>query len=212
MDYQEIYRYLGYGKNTPDASTKKLVKECVAELTLAAAPKSIWQPFDLSASASGGLLFAGMQVESKNLARNLTGCGRIILFAATLGASVDILLQRYTRLQMSKAVVMQAVAAAMIEEYCDRVNEEIKQEFEAKGLFLRPRFSPGYGDFSLAHQPALIRILQCPKKIGLTLMDSGIMAPSKSVTAVIGVSERKEACHIKGCEVCEKTDCAYRRS
>lgn len=61
-----------------------------------------------------------------NLARNLADCGRILVFAATLGTGADYLIGKYNRLQMSKAVVMQAAAAAMIEEYCDRVCAGLK--------------------------------------------------------------------------------------
>ena len=78
------------------------------------------------------------------------------------------------------------------------------QKMESEGWYLRPRFSPGYGDFSLNHQTEIISVLQCPKKIGLTLTDSLLMAPAKSVTAVIGLSRIKQPCHRHGCEVCEK--------
>ncbi|MEI3181645.1 MAG: hypothetical protein V8S93_14055 [Lachnospiraceae bacterium] len=37
------------------------------------------------------------------------------------------------------------------------------------------------------------------------------MMPSKSVTAVIGVSRTPAACTIEGCEACGKKDCAFRR-
>lgn len=212
-NYREIYRYLGYGKNTPDNSTQKLIEGCVAELKEVANPKSIWQIFNLEIIPHDNILqFVDMTVSSRNLTKNLTGCHQVILFAATLGSQVDVLLKRYSLLQVSKAVVMQAAAAAMIEGYCDTLNGELKDEFKARGLYLRPRFSPGYGDFSLEHQSEILAILDAPKKIGLTLTDSYIMTPSKSVTAIIGVSETNTTCHASGCEVCEKTDCAYRRS
>ena len=106
---------------------------------------------------------------------------------------------------------MQAAAAAMIEAYCDGWQEELKQEFGKQGLYLRPRFSPGYGDFPLSCQLPFLRALECQKRIGLTVTDSLILAPSKSVTAVIGLSRRDEKCHKHGCDVCEKTECPFRR-
>ena len=56
-----------------------------------------------------------------------------------------------------------------------------------------------------------MRMLDCAKTIGLTMTDSYMMTPTKSVTALIGVSLTEENCHIKGCESCGKKDCAYRR-
>ena len=113
---------------------------------------------------------------------------------------------------MSKAVVLQAAAAAMLEDYCDQMNEELEKKYEEKGLYLRPRFSPGYGDFSLECQPALLGCLEAGKRIGITLTDSLLMAPSKSVTAVIGISRIPGTCGMRSCQDCEKRDCAYRRT
>ena len=87
----------------------------------------------------------------------------------------------------------------------------MREEYERKGLYLRPRFSPGYGDFPLSCQEGLLNGLQAGKRIGITLTEGSLMMPSKSVTAVIGISENKEFCTVTGCEICEKTDCAYRR-
>ena len=112
---------------------------------------------------------------------------------------------------MSDAVIYQAAAAPMVETYCDEVNERIRQEAAQSGMYCRPRFSPGYGDFPIAHQRDFSRLLDTPRKIGLTVTESCLLAPIKSVTAVIGLSETPQPCHRKGCEECGKTDCAYRR-
>ena len=92
----------------------------------------------------------------------------------------------------------------------DEVKEDVK-ELEEQELYMRPRFSPGYGDFDIQYQEPLMRMLDCAKTIGLTMTDSCMMTPTKSVTALIGASPIKERCPIAGCEACEKKDCEYRR-
>lgn len=129
----------------------------------------------------------------------------------TLGPAVDLLLKKYSVLNMSKAVVVQACAAAYLEEICDRVVDEIEREFDCRG-YLRPRFSPGYGDFSILHQKEILEMIDAPRKIGLTMTEASMLVPTKSVTAVIGISKEKTACHKSGCEDCGKTDCVYRRT
>ena len=99
----------------------------------------------------------------------------------------------------------------MIETYCDELNDAIRREAAARGLHCRPRFSPGYGDFSIEHQRDLTLLLDTPRRIGLTVTESLLLAPIKSVTAVIGLSDTADNCHRKGCEECSKTDCAFRR-
>ena len=55
-------------------------------------------------------------------------------------------------------------------------------------------------------------MLDATKCIGLTMTDGYMLTPTKSVTAVIGISNTNEDCHKNGCEECLKVDCDYRRS
>lgn len=211
INRKEIYRYLGYGRNEADETVTTLVEECLSELMKAAAPKSVTCEFPLRLLPENMIDFGCFQTCSENLYRNLQDCELVILFAATLGSETDVLIRRYNRIQMSKAVILQAAAAAMVEEYCDEVNAALKEKYKSRGFWLRPRFSPGYGDFSLETQVPVLTALEAGKRIGITLTDSLLMAPSKSVTAVIGAGRKQQCCELKGCEVCEKTDCEYRR-
>lgn len=209
---KEVRRYLGYGIQDGDDAVNGLIEECIKELTKGATFKCISRTYPLKLLPDGEIDFTVFQTRSRNLSKNLADCSRVILFAATLGIGVDVLLHKYTKLQMSKAVIMQAAAAAMIEEFCDEENQKLKIEFEAQGLYLRPRFSPGYGDFALECQRNITAVLETSKRVGIMLTDSLLMTPSKSVTAIMGVSEKPYRCEVKGCESCGKTDCAYRRN
>lgn len=210
MNVKETLRYLGYHGQEADSQVLALVEQCWKEMEGAASPKSIYREYPLEFFEEDGIDVYGFKTHSKALKKNLDGCMGVVMFAATLGAGVDMLLKRYGKLQMSKAVVIQAAAAAMLEDYCDEVNEEIRKEYEKRMRFLRPRFSPGYGDFSLDCQPDLIRCLEAGKRIGITLTDSLLMMPSKSVTALMGISEKPDRCRIQGCRDCGKKDCEYR--
>lgn len=207
---KEVLRYLGYRGQKIDDNVRRLMTECREELSEAAAPKSIWRSYPLQIR-DHEIDMTCLRTRSRSLERNLKDCEEILLFAATLGSQVDVLLARYKKLQMSKAVVMQAASAAMLESYCDEINRQLKESYLADGRYLRPRFSPGYGDFPLECQPAIAGALELSKRIGITLTDSLLMAPSKSVTAVIGISRTPQECSIQGCEVCGNQDCLYRR-
>lgn len=208
---KEAIRYLGYGKHAVDERTLALISDSFRNLEETAGRKSIYRIFDFNQTADDEFTIGTSAIQSSSLSRNLKGCRKVILFGATLGAGVDRLITRASVTDMAGAVVLQACAAALLEEYCDRCQTEIGMEMEKEGLHLRPRFSPGYGDFDIRFQAPLIQMLDCAKTIGLTMTDSYMMTPTKSVTAVIGASDTAEKCHIKGCEVCEKKDCIYRR-
>ena len=63
---------------------------------------------------------------------------------------------------------------------------KIKGESEVLKLHPTTRFSPGFGDFDIVHQRDILALLDCQKRIGLTLTDSNMLCPTKSVTAVVG--------------------------
>ncbi len=212
LDRKETLRYLGFrnGKE-PDAVLQEKIEKCGQELQNAVRPKSIVRRFALERPDEKTLRFAGLTVVSRNLSKNLANCSSVYLFGATLGVGPDRLIARAQIRKMSDALIYQAASAAMIETWCDIVNEKIRKEAADERLFTRPRYSPGYGDCPLELQRDLIRVLDAPKQIGLTLTDSLLMMPSKSVTAIVGVSDVPVICHPQGCEACAKTDCEYRR-
>ena len=173
---------------------------------------NIERPFSDEKPGTEFLSIAGMKIQSRSLCRNLRDCKSAYLMAATLGIGPDRLIARASVAKMSRAVILQAAAAAMIEAWCDEVNQKIIKEAEDQGLYCRPRFSPGYGDFSLEYQKDFAQILRIQKEIGVSLTQSLLMMPSKSVTAVIGLSPVKKECALHGCEVCSKAEeCSFSR-
>lgn len=209
---KEAVRYLGYGKATVDDKTLQMIQESFQELANISEAKCIYRIFELSFSEEEELQICNLHIKSKSLQKNLKGCEQVVLFGATIGTAVDRQIRTYELTDMARAVVMQACAAAVLEEYCDSVQEQIAQEFAKEELYLRPRFSPGYGDFSILHQKEILNMLEASKKIGLAMTEGYMLTPTKSVTALIGISRTKEPCHRKGCEECTKVDCIYRRS
>lgn len=209
---KEAIRYLGYGRHAVDEHTLALVESCFEELSQVSSERIVYRIFDLEFPENERIILGNLDIHSKNLYKNLTGCEKAVLLGATLGPKVDLLLRKYSIGDMARVVTLQACAAAMLEEYLDQWQTELEMNVQKDGYYIRPRFSPGYGDFDIAHQDMILRMLDTAKKIGLTLTNGNMLTPSKSVTAVIGLSRTKTSCHIKGCEECQKKDCAYRRS
>lgn len=209
---REAVRYLGYGGHAVDEQTLALVEDSFKELEEAAKRRIIYRIFDVTLGEAGSLAIGKMDIESRKLSKNLKDCQEALLLGATLGIDVDRLLKKYSITDMPRAVVLQASASAMLEDYLDQWQTGLRRELEAEGRFLRPRFSPGYGDFDIRHQAMILRMLHADKSIGLTMTDSFMLTPVKSVTAVIGISRKKEECPLAGCENCDKKDCIYRRN
>ena len=127
FDRREALRYMGYHGTEPDAAVAESLERCAAELQAAVQPKSISARFALSFTGENTMQIGDLTVTSANLARNLRGCTEVYLMAATLGIGADRLIARASAVRMSDAVILQAVAAAMIETCCDEVNDALRR-------------------------------------------------------------------------------------
>lgn len=205
---EEILRYAGAREVTPELSA--LLEEALAEVQGALTYRVCWQMLPVAQHGEAlDLTFA--KTRSETLCHHLHGCDRIVLFGATVGIGPDRLIARYGKTAPAKALLMQAIGAERIEALCNAFSQKVKNDAAAEGLLTTSRFSPGYGDLTLELQRDIFRSLNCSAKIGLTLNDSLLMSPSKSVTAIIGIGNscRNTAAN---CGSCTKTDCIHRRS
>lgn len=170
----------------PDEALETLFEACLEECEPLLTYKVCFREF--SVIKNGDVLDLGFaKTKSKNLALNLKDCGKIVLFAATVGHGIDRLIKKQELLSPAKAVCLQAIGSERVESLCDFFNNELKKEYEKKGFSLKPRFSPGYGDLSLELQRKIIPELDCTKLLGISLGENLMMSPSKSVTAIIGI-------------------------
>lgn len=193
INRKEILRYAGCAE--ADDATAALMEDCLGEAADALVYKVCYR--ELPVTVSGKTCdFGTFSFSSGNLAGNLSGCDRVILFAATVGVGIDRLIHKYSRIAPSRALMMQAIGAERIEALCDLFCSDIENfcsDIEKEmGASLRPRFSPGYGDLPLSVQKDIITLLDTPKRIGLSLNDSLLMSPTKSVTAFAGITNTTE--------------------
>lgn len=166
IDRREILRYAGVRGDAPELEA--ILDVCIKESEDKLTYKVCYGEFSVSFFDS---------VDSKDLKKHLEGCNKVILFAATVGIGIDRLIARYASASPTKSLLFQAIGAERIEALCDEFNSD----------FVGSRFSPGYGDLPLEFQREIFKVLDCPKRIGLTLNESMLMSPTKSVTAIIGV-------------------------
>ncbi len=205
---KEVLRMLGYGGAGANERLSRLIRALTDELSARAKPKSAFGLWKVNIEPPM-VLVGDMRICSASLAEHLMGASHAALLAATLGAQADALVRRYSMADMEKAAVINAVCAAMIEAYCDDIVSEIAKSDAIAGLCAAPRFSPGYGDFAIECQADILSVLNAGKRIGLTQTGGMMLAPTKSVVAVIGFGrDVKKTAH--KCAGCDNADCEYR--
>ena len=138
---------------------------------------------EVPVSLENGIVdFGFCRIENENLYKNMSGCSSAVIFAATAGVGTDRLIMRCSALSAVEGMVCDCIASSAIEVWCDEVNASAVGERASK-----PRFSPGYGGVSLSYQADILSFLDAQRKLGITLNDSMMMTPKKSVTAFIGI-------------------------
>ena len=190
INVREIWRYAGV-KGTPDGHLQELLDTVIA---------------DLKGKLSYRVCYRKMQElpfgkESKDLAKSLKGCKQVIVFAATIGLELDRYIAKFQHISATRALLAQAYGAERIEALCNAFCKEMAG--------CTKRFSPGYGDLPLETQKDIFALLDCGKHIGVSLNESLLMMPSKSVTAIFGIGSAATAPEHK-CENCD-ANCDYRR-
>ena len=176
IDKRQVCRYLKLYGRAPGEALEARIDAMLEAAEGAMRPARVWCRFD---DVFGG-------ADSASLAKHLAGCHAVYLVCGTIGAAFDALQRKTAALSPSDAFILQAIGAAAIEAWMDETEGEIRRELE-DGEALVPRYSPGYGDYPLAEQRRLLSLLDASRRIGVSLTDSLLMVPSKSVSAVIGV-------------------------
>lgn len=178
LNERELFIRLGHCP----AESVDILSTCIAEFEKAVSYRFCYMPAVINVTDDKKLNLGFGEIKSDSLSRNLNGCSKAYVFAATLGIEVDRHLRKLSIVSPAKQFVTDAVASSAVEALCDYAEAYICGDLPHK-----PRFSPGYGDLPLNIQPRLLQFLNAEKQLGITLTDALLMMPSKSVTAIVGV-------------------------
>ena len=147
-----------------------------------------------------------------DLTRHLQGCDEVLLLAATLGAEVDKLLRRMELTDIALAAAADALASVLLEQVCDELENEIRAQIEAQGVFMTGRYAPGYGDCPLELNDALCLAADTVRGCGLAVTPQHLLTPRKSTTAILGIADHPVTGTRAGCATCHlKETCSFRK-
>ena len=210
LNVSEALRYLGV-RGAPDPALLSQLSAAADRLARAAPPRWVWRAFPLVHGPEGpALVGADLALPGKMAARMLEGCAQAAVLICTLGAAFEALLRAEQARGMARAALLDACGSAWVEAGCDEAQAEISARFP--GLHPTDRFSPGYGDLPLSLQRDICGSLDAPRRLGVQVTDSLLLNPSKTVTAVIGLSDRPQPARIRGCGFCPMAEsCPVRK-
>ena len=207
----DALRYIGIPKGKADEQIVDQIKLGFETLQKYIMPKIAYQRVEVKLGGDTvSLCGTSCEVSSKSLNQLFRHSKECVLIAATLGLEVDRQISRYQKLDMLDAMILDSCASVLIDKLCDDAEQEIIQTLK-ENEYLTMRFSPGYGDVPLELSGEILDILSAQRRIGLTLTKTHMLLPTKSITALIGISNQKEN-RQKSCGHCNLVKhCNYRR-
>ena len=204
----ETLQYLGWlGSPIPDELEEE-ISRCEKRILETARPRAVWRLFNLL--PDGSLAGTQFRPEGRDVPALLEDCSQAVLMAVTLGSETERLLLSAQARSMGDAVILDAAAGAAVENVCDNLCRDLEVRFAPR--YLTDRFSPGYGDFPFSQQRAFFDLLDITRRIGVSLTESGLMLPQKSVTALLGIADTPQEHRHRGCASCRLFEtCAFRK-
>jgi len=141
--------------------------------------------------------------------RHMDKAGLIAVFACTAGPGISKLASEYNKKGHTvHAYIADSLGSIVVERAMDMIQEQLKSSMEEQGLKITNRYSPGYCGWELKEQAILFGLL--PEHFcGISLTDSMLMKPIKSVSGIIGIG--KEVLYDQyTCNYCKDVNCLYR--
>ena len=198
IDLGEIKRYLKYDSETLDKVTEKNIKRALEIVAKMADFKYLYRKYSIVVTDKQvDIKDANLIFESISLANHLKKCDEAVLFIATLGLTLDKEIERLEVIDLALAYAVNAVAVAYLEEAIDETLVDIDTSKNQTS-----RYSIGYGDLELKYQNDLINILDASKQIGVYALETHLMVPAKTVSAIVGLSFEMVNSDLKKCDNC----------
>jgi hypothetical protein len=185
----QVYTRMGFKPRRAEipVSMRNLVEEVLQLGRELVRPRAIFRRCAIIRADQDGIeLEAGLRITSLKVRHRMEGCPLLYLTAVTLGPDLD---QRVAELSsggdVTRAFLLNAYGAEAAEALMESLDAHIAQLESQRGFSTTKRYSPGYGDWRITAQKELLEQLEADR-IGIRLMDSFLMIPEKSVSAIIG--------------------------
>lgn len=208
IDKGDIFLGMGYRNNMPEQDILLSVDRVYNEISRICDPQYIYEIYDGSVCDKVSVYIGHKRFRpGKIITHYLYGMERCCVFAATAGATYD----KYKKQLRDKGEILEEFIAdsigSVIAEVCvTNIADEIAMNINDG--FTYP-YSPGYCGWKLTEQQLLFSLLP-DNPCGITLTDSCLMVPIKSVSGIMGIGRNIER-KAYSCNICENKNCYKRK-
>ena len=141
----------------------------------------------------------------------LNNIDSVVVFACTVSAGLNKKLHEYSNPeQMTEAYIADIAGTIIIEKSLELIYQELQIQTQKSDLNITNTISPGNCGWAVEEQKKLFSLLP-DNCLGISLNDSGMMNPVKSLSGIVGVGKKVKFIHTD-CEQCSSKNCLYRKS
>ncbi len=158
------------------------------------------------------LLVNGNQLRVRaKIFHELKGSEKVAAFLCTAGSKIgEVSRELMQKGNLLEGYIYDTIGSVTVEKAMDRIQESFRAEMKAMGYGITNRYSPGYCGWETAGQFELFRLF--PSGFcHVTLNDSALMNPVKTVSGVIGIG-KNVVYNEYNCDLCELVNCIYRKT
>ena len=208
----EVVRTLGYPEHKVPEYFEGLIERILPQLPKRCAIRAGYRVLDakIPENRYDGLFAGGTFFTTKKIvARRMKNVEQAACFVCTIGPHMEAWARQLVREgDTVTGHLVDTVATVAVENAADTLHDHLGRKMREQGLRVTNRYSPGYCGWSVSEQHALFSFFQADF-CGITLSESALMKPIKSVSGMIGIGPTVTYAPYD-CERCTISDCAYR--
>lgn len=213
LDPSRIGQLLDYEKGGDKEIVSELIEEVLAEAERSCNIKAEFALYsEIGFDRDTGAMIVG-NIEffpGKIISAQLRKAESVALFACTAGHLIgEKARQLLNEKDYLKGYVYDIAGSEIVEAAADLMQEKLREIMETGGLLITNRYSPGYCGWNVEEQHKLFSLIP-DNFCGITLTESALMVPIKSVSGVIGIGPDVRY-NPYTCSICDVKDCIYRR-
>jgi hypothetical protein len=212
VSYDETKRYAGIKSN--DLFPESSIQNALLEAQLLAKPQGVYEIYSYNELNQLIQSTPPLHLLGSSITKHLANCSHAAIMAVTIGEQVETTItNHFSTGNYQAGLLLDAAATATVESIADQVNRLIDSLAAKEGYATTWRFSPGYGNWNITIQRNLLTALHA-ETIGLTVTESFMLQPRKSITAAIGLRSKERCQNVMPqppCATCAQKNCLARK-
>jgi hypothetical protein len=169
---------------------------------------------------NGSIVIDGIAFSSPRLQAMLTNAEshNAILIAVCAGNELETSAQQLWREEKpDEYFFLEVFGSAVVERLITVAGARLCAWADNQRLAVLPHYSPGYPEWNISDQPALLNLIGPHRLPGvIETLDTGMLRPKKSLLAIFGVTRQldrvERLTELVPCAGCSFTPCQYRRA